>query len=70
MHSNPRTTPAPDGPQLVDRLAAAQMLGVSANTISNLIARHELQSLKIGSRRLIDTADLRAFIAARKGVQS
>jgi excisionase family DNA binding protein len=46
------------------------MLGVSANTISNLIARHELQSLKIGSRRLIDTADLRAFIAARKGVQS
>lgn len=59
------STPTPP-PLLVDRLEAARLLGVCGNTVGNLIARGELPSLRIGSRRLIDLDDLRRFIAARK----
>jgi excisionase family DNA binding protein len=69
MHSDPRTTLAPDAPQLIDRLQAARVLGVSPGTVENLRLRGELPSLKIGARRLFDRADIAAFIAARKVVQ-
>jgi excisionase family DNA binding protein len=54
---------------LVDRLNAAQALGVSPGTIDNLRRSGELPSVKIGTRRLFDMADLRRFIDARKAVK-
>lgn len=60
-------SPASSGPLLVDRRKAGDILGVSAGTIDNLRTRGELPSLKIGSRRLYEVADLRRFIDARKG---
>jgi excisionase family DNA binding protein len=54
---------------LVDRLEAAQALGVSPGTIDNLRRSGELPSVKIGTRRLFDMADLRRFIDARKAVK-
>lgn len=54
---------------LVDRLAAADALGVSPGTIDNLRRSGELPSVKIGTRRLFDMADLRRFIDARKAVK-
>jgi excisionase family DNA binding protein len=53
---------------LVDRIEAARILGVCGNTVSNLIARGELPSLKIGARRLIDVNDIHRFIDSRKEV--
>jgi excisionase family DNA binding protein len=53
----------------VDRLEAAQALGVSPGTIDNLRRSGELPSVKIGTRRLFDMADLRRFIDARKAVK-
>jgi putative molybdopterin biosynthesis protein len=53
---------------LVDRIEAARLLGVCGNTVSNLIARGELPSLKIGARRLIDVHDINRFIDSRKEV--
>lgn len=58
----------PPSPLLVDRREAARLLGVSPGTIDNLRIRGELPSLKIGARRLFDTADLLRLIDARKGV--
>lgn len=55
-------------PLLVDRLEAARLLGVSPGTIDNLRRRGDLPSVKIMARRLFDVTDLRAVIAARKGV--
>jgi excisionase family DNA binding protein len=54
---------------LVDRLEAAQALGISPGTIDNLRRSGELPSVKIGTRRLFDMADLRRFIEARKVVK-
>jgi excisionase family DNA binding protein len=54
----------------VDRRNAATLLGVSAGTIDNLRLRGELPSLKIGTRRLYDVADLRTYVEARKVVVS
>ena len=54
---------------LVDRLNAAQALGVSPGTIDNLRRSGELPSVKIGTRRLFDMADLRRFIEERKAVR-
>jgi excisionase family DNA binding protein len=54
---------------LVDRLEAAQALGVSSGTIDNLRRSGELPSVKIGTRRLFDMADLRRFIEERKAVR-
>ena len=53
---------------LVDRIEAARLLGVCGNTVSNLIARGELPSLKSGARRLIDVHDINRFIDSRKEV--
>jgi len=61
-------SPALLQPLLVGRIEAARCLGVSPGTIDNLRLRGELPSVKIAARRLFDTADLRQFIAARKGV--
>ena len=55
---------------LVNRREAARLLGVSPGTVDNLRTRGDLPSLKIAARRLYDVADLRAFIAARKVVQT
>jgi len=60
--------PTPLAPLLVDRREAARLLGVSPGTVDNARKCGVLPSLKIGSRRLFDTADLRALIAERKGV--
>ncbi len=54
---------------LVDRLKAGQALGVSPGTIDNLRRSGELPSVKIGTRRLFDMADLRRFIEERKAVR-
>ena len=54
-------------PLLVSRREAARLLGVSPGTIDNLRIRHELPSVRVGTRRLFDVADLRQLIAARKG---
>lgn len=54
---------------LVDRLKAALVLGVSPGTIDNLRKSGDLPSVKIGTRRLFDMADLRRFIEARKAVK-
>lgn len=55
-------------PILIDRVEVARLLGVSPGTVDNLRRRGELPSVKIGTRRLFDVADLRALIDARKGV--
>lgn len=55
-------------PLLVDGHESGRLLGVCPNTIDNLRRRGELPSVKIGSRRLFDVADLRRFIEARKAV--
>ena len=54
-------------PMLVDRREAARLLSVSPGTIDNLRSRGELQSIKIGARRLFDLADLRKLIESCKG---
>jgi excisionase family DNA binding protein len=56
-------------PLLVDRRETARLLGVSANTISNIQRRGELVPVRIGSRVLFDRRDVIAFIDARKGVR-
>jgi len=53
-------------PLLVDRRGAARLLGVSGGTIDNLRLRGELQSLKLGARRLYAVADLHALVEKRK----
>ena len=58
----------PAAPLLVDRREAGRLLGVSPGTIDNLRKRGELPSLRLGTRRLFDVADLRRIIDARKGV--
>lgn len=56
-------------PMLVDRRQAGRALGVSPTTIDNLRQSGKLPSLKIGTRRLFDLADIRAFIESAKGVK-
>lgn len=57
-------------PLLVDRLETARLLNVSPGTVTNLIARGDLRSIKLGARRLIDRADILEMIAAKKGVRA
>jgi excisionase family DNA binding protein len=42
---------------------AASLLGVSPKTVRRLIARGDLEAVRIGSRVLIREADLKAFVA-------
>lgn len=55
-------------PHLVDVHQAAEMLGVCTGTINNLRKHGEIPSLKIGTRRLFDIADLQRYIETRKAV--
>lgn len=66
MTSSRRNTPETP-PLLVDKLEAARLLSISPSTLETLWRSGELPSLKIGARRLYDVADLRAFIARKKG---
>lgn len=54
---------------LVDKREAARLLGVSPGTVSNLISRGQLGSIKIGTRRLIERAEILAFIGRNKEVR-
>ncbi len=55
-------------PLLVNERQARQLLGgLCAKTMYNLRRSGEMPGVKIGSRILYEVADLRAFIAARKG---
>jgi excisionase family DNA binding protein len=56
-------------PMLVDKLEAARLLGVSPGTVNNLISRGQLGSIKIGTRRLIERAEILAFIERNKEVR-
>jgi excisionase family DNA binding protein len=55
---------------LVDKREAARLLGVSPGTVSNLISRGQLGSIKIGTRRLIERAEILAFIDRNKEVRA
>ena len=46
----------------VSVLEAARRLGISARTVATLVARKELQSRKIGRRRVIPVAALEHFL--------
>ncbi len=47
----------------------AEWLGVSERFVYALIARGDLESFKLGRRRLIDRQDLERFIDDRREVQ-
>jgi excisionase family DNA binding protein len=46
----------------VDVVEAAKRLSLSPRTVATLIARGELQSRKVGRRRIIPVAALEAFL--------
>lgn len=48
-------------PLLISKKGAAMMLGVSVRTVEHLIARKELQAIRIGKRRLLPMAALKRF---------
>lgn len=57
----------PERPDLGDRLAvspreAARLLGVSVPTIYELLGSGRVHSVKVGTRRLVSVAALRAFV--------
>lgn len=58
---------AADGPVLLTPPQAAHRLGVSLRQVENFVARGDLPSVKMGASRRIDSADLAAFVEARKG---
>lgn len=61
-------TAEPLAPMLVDEREARRLLGgLCAKTMYNLRSTGELRCVKIGSRIMYDVADLRRFIARRKG---
>lgn len=66
MAELPTNTSEALAPLLVDRREAGRLLCVCPGTIDNLRLRGVLHSLKIGSRRLFDVADLKRFIEERK----
>lgn len=41
---------------------AARSIGVSRSTIYNLIAKGQLETIKIGRRRLVKTDSIRTFV--------
>lgn len=63
----PNTNPPP---LLVDRLDAARLLGVSPGSVDNLRKKGGLPSVKLGTSRRFDLADIRAFIEMNKGVDN
>lgn len=59
------TTATPTPSPLLNLDDAAAMLSVSKGTLNNLIRRGELESIKIGRRRLVPRTVLEAFIRDR-----
>jgi excisionase family DNA binding protein len=53
--------PSPE-PLLVSERNAGGTLGVSARTVFNMVARGDLKAVRIGKRKLITVASIRAFI--------
>jgi excisionase family DNA binding protein len=45
---------------------AARAIGVSRATLYIMIAQRKLKSLKVGKRRLIETAEVERFLAAHR----
>lgn len=46
---------------------AAKAIGVSKNTVWNLLRGNELRSFKLGARTLIRAEELRAFVDRKAG---
>ena len=53
-------------PTLLSVEQAAESLGISRPLVARMIASGELPSLRIGRRRLLDAADLAAWVDRRK----
>lgn len=54
---------APVTPLLVSQTEAARLLGVERTTVWRMLKRGELDSVTIGSRRLVTMASLEALVA-------
>lgn len=52
-----------DGVLALSVADAARAIGVSRATLYLLFAQHEIQSVKIGKRRLVERAELERFLA-------
>ena len=64
-HPVPMTSQTPD-PLLASGPVARHMLGdISARKLAQMVAAGELETVKVGRRRLFTTAGLRAYVAAR-----
>lgn len=50
--------------------AAAERLGIHANTVRRLIARGDLPHVQIGSRILLDPADVEEFVERGRRIGS
>ena len=65
------THPPQDAPRVTYSVPdVAAMLGVSERTVRNLVAGNEIESLKIGKRRLVSRRALDRFIEAKEQEQA
>ncbi len=60
--TEPSTTTANAGAQLLDVDQVASRLNIGRSTVFNLISGNKLRSVKIGQRRLVSEASLAEFI--------
>ena len=58
------TAPADSGPQYYTRKEVAELLHISLPSVHSLMNKGALKVTKIGSRTLIDAADLRSKISS------
>ena len=61
-----RTTTTTSIERLLTYPEAAELLGVTARTVWNLVHRGELRAVRFGGSVRIDPADLRAFVESAK----
>jgi excisionase family DNA binding protein len=47
--------------------AAAAELGVSVSSVKRILARHEMEYLKIGRRTLIESSEVERYIDSLRG---
>lgn len=69
IHGEPAMTALPDDdtPYLAHSIRrACRISGLGKSFLYEILARGELPSIKIGKRRLIADADLRAFLVAHR----
>ena len=59
--------PVTDEPLAYRVPAAAELLGMGKSTVSELIARGDIESIKIGNSRLIPAGVVQAFLARQGG---